>query len=99
MQPSSLTGISGAAVQLRDGRSWSLPRPGHAVPRARPAALGAFAFLHDPQNAASAGPVSCRTRKSRPILQGGETDMPYLVAVENSFWQLFAFLQATCGTL
>lgn len=74
------TGIPRPAVWLRNGSSRSLSWPGHAVPRPRATALGIFAFLHGPQDAASAvqhGPVSCRIRKPRPILQG-ETAMAYL---------------------
>lgn len=75
-----LTGIPRSAVWLRNGSSRSLSWPGRAVPRPRATALGIFAFLHGPQDAASAvqhGPVSCRIRKPRPILQG-ETAMAYL---------------------
>lgn len=89
-----LTGIPRAAVWLRDGSSGSLSQPGHAVPWPRPTAISTFAFLHGPQDADSAvqhGPVSCRTRKPRTILQG-KTAMDYLRSQPKTFWKILVTL-------
>jgi len=69
---SFLTGISRTAVRSRYGSWEPVPRPAHAVPPWA-TAVRSFPVLPNTPNAPPAtqyGPVSCRTRKPQPVLQG-----------------------------